>query len=407
MARKRKPQEIDERRATQLVEKLMGIPGQSGQEGDVVRYIRQQLRRAGLDDSAVEHDAVPRRSPIGGEIGNLIIKLPGTQRAPRRLLMAHLDTVPLCVGAVPIRRGDYYFSQNNETALGADNRSGTAVVLTALLEILRRRPQHPPLTFLLTVQEEIGLVGARYVSRSKLGRPQLCFNWDGREPEAVIIGATGTVHIQIVIDGIASHAGAHPEEGVNSLAVASLAIEQLVRDGWHGQISRGGQRGTSNIGIVRGGTATNVVLPRVELEAEVRSHDSQFRERIVRAFREAFDGAAQELPNQAGRTATIRFTPTLKYESFLLAQDSPAVQTAAAAIRRVDREPMIRACNGGLDANWLTQHGFPTVTLGAGQAEIHTVNENLHLPSFLDACRIAWLLATGQEADSLEKAKSD
>lgn len=392
------PPKIDERRAVKLVETLMGIAGPSGEEGKVVRHVTQLLRRAGLEDSAIETDTVSRRSPIGGEVGNLIVRLPGTRRGPRRLLMAHLDTVPLCVGAVPIRRGDYYFSQHDETALGADNRSGTAVVLTALLEILRRRPAHPPLTFLFTVQEEIGLVGARHVSRSKLGRPQLCFNWDGREPEAVIIGATGTVHLKVVVEGIASHAGAHPEDGVNSLAVAALAIERLVQSGWHGQIEHGRNQGTSNFGIVRGGTATNVVMPHVELEAEIRSHDSAFRQQIVAKFEKAFLDAARELPNHAGRMATVRLTPTVKYESFLLPKDSPVVQTAAAAIVRVDREPMIRTCNGGLDANWLTEHGFPTVTLGCGQADIHTVNENLHIPSFLDACRIAWLLATGQEA---------
>ena len=31
--------------------------------------------------------------------GGLILQLPGTLRGPRRLLMAHVDTVPLCIGA--------------------------------------------------------------------------------------------------------------------------------------------------------------------------------------------------------------------------------------------------------------------------------------------------------------------
>jgi tripeptide aminopeptidase len=56
--------------------------------------------------------------------------------------------------------------------------------------------------------------------------------------------------------------------------------------------------------------------------------------------------------------------------------------------------PETRIVNGGLDANWLTRHGLPTVTLGCGQAGIHTVEETLHIDSFLTACHIALRLAT-------------
>ena len=49
--------------------------------------------------------------------------------------------------------------------------------------------------------------------------------------------------------------------------------------------------------------------------------------------------------------------------------------------------------NGGLDANWLDKHGIPTVTIGAGQAEIHTIKEYVNLPEFAKGCRLALLLA--------------
>ena len=50
--------------------------------------------------------------------------------------------------------------------------------------------------------------------------------------------------------------------------------------------------------------------------------------------------------------------------------------------------------NGGLDANWLDKHGVPTVTIGAGQYEIHTVKEYVDLPEFAEGCRLAVALAT-------------
>ena len=65
------------------------------------------------------------------------------------------------------------------------------------------------------------------------------------------------------------------------------------------------------------------------------------------------------------------------------------------AIAAVGLTPGVRLTNGGLDANWLTANGLPTVTLGCGQENAHTVDESLDIDSYLKACRIALLLATG------------
>jgi tripeptide aminopeptidase len=71
------------------------------------------------------------------------------------------------------------------------------------------------------------------------------------------------------------------------------------------------------------------------------------------------------------------------------------VAEALAAIRAVGLEAQTRISNGGLDANWLSSRGLPTVTLGCGQQDVHTVKETLQLKSYLQACRIGLVLATG------------
>lgn len=389
------PYSIDSSAAIDLVTELMGIPGKSGEEGQVAAAITRKLRKAGVAARAISHDGANRRSPVGGEVGNLIVKLPGNRRAPRRLLMAHIDTVPLCVGCRPVRRGGFIRSRDETTALGGDDRAGACVILTAALEISRQKLPHPPLTLFFPVQEEIGLYGARFVSISKLGRPAMGFNWDGGDPGLAVLGATGDYSIDVIIEGIASHAGGHPEEGVNAIAVASLAIADLTRNGWHGLIEKGRQRGTSNVGIINGGDATNVVTPRLVLRAEARSHDPKFRKKIVDAFERAFRQAAGQVRNTAGKTARVTFEANLKYESFVISESEPCVQTALAAVESIGRESGIRISNGGLDANWMFDHGIPTVTLGCGQQDIHTVNESLHVESYLQACRIGLQLATG------------
>ncbi len=387
---------VDQSAAVALVMELMAVTGRSKQEGQVVAFVRERLLAAGVPESCIETDTSNRRIPGGGETGNLIVKLPGTKRGPRRLLMAHMDTVPICVGAKPVLKGDVIRSANPATGLGGDDRAGVAVVLTAALELFRRKLPHPPVTLFFCVQEEIGLYGARYVSANKLGAPKFCFNWDGGEARYVNIGATGDYAIEVEIEGIASHAGVHPERGVNAITIASLAIADLTQNGWHGLIEKGKHRGTSNVGIIHAGEATNVVTPSLSLRAEARSHDPVFRKKIVEAYRKAFELAAKSVKSSDGKTGRVTFNSDLKYESFRLDPREPAVSLAKQAVEKIGLTPELCIGNGGLDANWMTAHGFPTVTLGCGQHDIHTTNEWLHVPSFLQGCEIALLLASGK-----------
>ena len=386
------------RRAEQLVLQMMRIPGSSGREASVVEFIAKKLRRAGVPDGSVGTDQAHRRSPLGGQIGNLVCKLPGTQRGPRRLLMAHLDTVPLCQGTVPVIRGHYVVPADEQTALGADDRAGAAVVLSTALEIIRRKLPHPPVTFLWTVQEEVGLFGARHVRMGLLGKPRLAFNFDGGDIERLTIGATGGYRMEIHVEGVASHAGSAPEEGVSAITIASLAIADLHQQGWHGQIDKNGQTGTSNVGVIQGGDATNVVTPRVRVRAEARSHNPAFRRRIVRAIEQAFKKAARSVRNRDGVRGKVRIEGRLDYESFLLPPDTPSVLAAEAAIRDLGSEPELSITNGGLDANWITARGLPTVSLGCGQLNQHTTNERLDLRQYHQACDVALRLATSDSS---------
>jgi tripeptide aminopeptidase len=383
--------------AEQLVMELLGLPGESGRERPVMDFLVRKLRQAGAPAAALSFDPVHLRSPHGGEVGNLVCSLPGTLRGKRRLLVAHVDTVPLCRGARPVRRGRWIVPADKATGLGADDRAGVGVVLAAALEILEQKLPHPPLSFCFTVQEEIGLYGARFARLKTLGGPRLAFNFDGGPADRVVVGATGGYRLEIRIEGVASHAGAAPEDGVSAIAIAGLALAGLYREGWHGQIDQRGHRGTSNVGVIHGGEATNVVTPLVELRAEARSHDPAFRQRIVRTIERAFQQAARQVRNRHGVCGRVRIQGRLDYEAFKLPDDDPSILAAEAAIRCGGGRPLRAISNGGLDANWLSARAIPTVTLGCGQHCPHTAAERLNLPEFHRACQIALRLATATE----------
>jgi tripeptide aminopeptidase len=384
--------------AFELVMEMMAIPGRSGEEAAIMEFIRGKLREAGASASSVQIDDVHRRTPVAGQAGNLVLKLPGTVRGPRRMLAAHVDTVPVCVGSRPVRKGKRVVSADPATGLGADDRSGAAVLLSTAIAILHGDVGHPPLTLLWTVQEEIGLHGARLATLGLLGKPRLAFNFDGGSPAKVTIGATGGYRMTIDIRGLASHAGSAPAEGVSAVAIASLAVADLVNGGWHGAIEKDSHTGTSNVGVIRGGEATNVVADHVQIRAEARSHDAKFRARIVKEIHRAFERAARQVRNTSGKNGRVRIDGQLDYESFRLRHDEPCVVAATEAVRAEGREPELAVSNGGLDANWLTARGIPTVTLGCGQRNIHTVKEQLDIADFHLARRIALRLATAGES---------
>lgn len=390
--------ELDRKGALDLVLDLMAIPGPSGHEAQAVEYVTRRLLEAGAPADAIQTDSAQRHTVLPGEVGNLCFKLPGNLRGPRRLLMAHIDTVPLCVGSRPELHGGWVQSADPTTGLGADNRAGAAVVLNTALEIMRRRLPHPPLTFLWPIQEEVGIQGVQHLRLAMLGKPRLAFNWDGGPAEKLTIGATGAYRLKIDVRGVASHAGGAPELGVSAVTIAGLAIAELQREGWHGDIRKGTKRGTSNVGVIQGGLATNVVPPLVELRAEARSHDPAFRRRIVRQIERSFKKAASQVRSSVGVAGKIQMASRLDYEAYQLPADEPCLLAAEAAVRAVGLEPLRAISNGGLDSNWMTARGIPTVSLGCGQQHAHTTNERLDVAAYESACRIALTLATASEA---------
>lgn len=386
--------EVDTEAALQRFMTITQIPGKSGEEADVADKITELLRAAGVDKSQIRFDDAHSRTRLAGNCGNLIVTLPGNGRGTRTLLSAHMDTVPICVGSRPIVEGNEIRS-SEPTGLGADDRAGCASILTAIAERSARGEENfPPAVVSFLIQEEIGLEGAKNLDVAAIGQVDRAFNFDGGTVEKLTIGAIGGERMTIKVCGIPSHAGVAPEKGASAIVMAARAIADLDARGWFGKIEQDGGVGTSNVGVIQGGEATNVVTPAVHLRAEARSHDAAMRTRIVAEIRAAFEKAAAEVTNVEGISGSIEFSSHVDYDSFRLPEDHPSIAAARSAVESIGRVPFVEVSNGGLDANWLYVHGIEAVTLGCGQRNIHTADERLVISDFLDACRIATSLIT-------------
>jgi tripeptide aminopeptidase len=415
--------DVDDAAAFDRLMRFLAVEGVTGHEAAIAKDVTAALREVGVPKAAIHQDAAHKRMLLPTECGNLIVRLPGTRPGPRILFSTHLDTVPLAAGAKPVRKGNRVIAAG-PTALGGDNRTGCAVLVTLADTLLRHKLPHPPLTLLFTVREESGLWGARFVDPTDLGHPAMGFNFDGGSAKQITIASVGAERWTVEIEGKAAHAGVHPERGISATAVASIAIATAVRTGWFGKIvknradraiplkprrksveNRRGTAdvelvaGTSNVGVFGGreglsaGAATNTVTDFVHIEGESRSHDARFARAISAAYQEAFCAAAEQVRDADGNTAKVKFAARLDYHPFHLKESAPVVRHAQRAVAALGSEPALKIANGGLDANWLVRHKVPTATLGAGQNAIHTVDEFVDVSEFAAGCRLAVALA--------------
>ncbi len=393
---------VDAKAATDRLMRFLGVPGITGEEGRIAAEITKALREAGVPAKAIGFDDAHTRIPLPTQTGNLIVTLPGRGRhadAPRLAFMTHMDTVPLCAGAMP-KRQSRKIVNGARSALGGDNRCGCAVLVTLVAELVRGKLDHPPLTLVFTVREESGLWGARHLDLERLAGARIAFNFDGRDPAYVIIGAIGADRWEVEISGRAAHAGGAPEKGISAILILAEALSAVHKGGWFGKVVKGDRFGTSNVGPVGGadggpaGGATNVVTDYVRVQGESRSHDRAFCKEITSAYKHAFQEAAAAVTNSDGVSGRVKFTSRTDYPAFRMKDTAPVVRRASAAVSAIGLEPEIRVANGGLDANWLVRHGIPTVSFGAGQNEVHTVEEWIDLDRFDAACRLAVALAT-------------
>lgn len=382
---------INKKQAVQNLMELLAAEGPSGGEGPVAELVKKQLLAADAKESWFSFKG-KSRLPKHFEIGNLIVKIPGTVRAPRIMFAAHLDTVPICQGAIPIRKGNLVVPKG-KTGLGGDNRASVAAVVTMTQTILQNDLPHPPITLLFTVGEENGLHGAKAFNPKDGGNPVMCFNLDGSGERDGVIGALGALRWRAEVHGKSVHAAVNPEGGVSAAVIAANAIAWLQANGWFGRIEKGAIKGTANVGSMTGGHADNQVMDSLTVTGECRSHSPASLKQISNGWKTAFEKAAHELKNDAGECGSVEFSTASDYRAFKIKQSEPVVKRYLTAAPLAGRRAATQVINAGLDANILNEKGIPTLTFDAGNYHAHALNEYVDIPRHLEACKLATVLA--------------
>ncbi len=295
--------------------------------------------------------------------GNLIARVAAKDsRSAPVILGAHGDTVKPGRGIRP-RVANGNVCSSGETILGADDKGGIAEIVRAV-QLARRRP---PVEIVITVGEEVGLLGARNLDLAKV-KSKRAFIVDGEKLEEVIIGGPTHVNFDITIRGRAAHAGLEPEKGISAIRVAAQAIARMPE----GRIDF---ETTANVGTIEGGLIRNGVPETVTIKAECRSLTHEKALRQARAMREAFEAAACE----AG--ATVEIDEEVEYEAQTMDPKCAIVQCAVSAVRAAGLTPVAKPVTGGTDALVLANRGLEAVVLGLGGEKAHTTDEYIPVAS--------------------------
>ena len=351
---------IDRDRLLDTFLSLVAIDSISRSERALAAAVRSELEAAGC--SLAEDQA---GAAIGGESGNLVARLQGTTDAPALLLNAHMDTVEPGRG-VKARVAGNIVTSDGTTILGADDKAGVAVIIEVVRALRESDAPRPPIEILLTVSEEIGLLGAKNLDYSLI-TAGLGFVLDGDGPVGgITISAPSHDSIRAAITGRGAHAGVEPEKGVNAIKIAADAIAGM-------RLGRIDEETTANVGTISGGRASNIVPDRVEIWAEARSRDAAKLRRHTRHM----VGRLQRAARRLGGECAVEVNR--EYEAYSLYTEQPPVSTAADAMRSLGIEPRFQPSGGGSDSNIFNARGIRTAVLSIGAENPHTTAESIDI----------------------------
>jgi tripeptide aminopeptidase len=357
---------INQERLVNTLLELVKIDAPSGGEQRIAERVAEKLRAMGLETQV---DA----------LYNVTAKLDG--KGKPLFLNAHTDRVEPAKGVNPVVENGVVKSDGT-TVLGADDLAGVAAILEAVQSIVEDAGSHVPLEIAITTQEEVGLIGAKGLDLSQFkAKEGVVLDSHGPVGEITLASPSHNL-IGATIIGRAAHSGVAPEQGIDAIRIAARAISKM-------KLGRIDKETTANIGMIKGGSARNIVPEKVELVGEARSRNQRKLERQSRAMKQALERAAKPY----GGKVEVKIERA--YNQFKFAKRDQLVKRVAKAIQRVGRKPHFGVSGGGSDANIYNAKRLKCVVTSVGYEQIHTTGEYIPIAELVKSAELVVALASG------------
>lgn len=288
----------------------------------------------------------------------------GQNQAEHLVILAHMDTVHP-VGTLAKQP----FAVRDSRADGPgvyDMKTGIALAVEAV-HWLRRNGLKPgrPLRIVLTCDEEIGSHSSLPLIREHAGGAHAVL-----VPEPCITGGTaktarkGVLTYRVDITGRAAHAGTAPQVGVSAIVELARQLERIAA------IANPEAGTTINIGVIGGGTASNVIAANAFADVDVRIVDAAEGERVHAAL-------LALAPIAPGATIAVKQTeqrPPLQRTANVVA----LYQRVRALAAELGRDLGEGASGGGSDGSFTASMGVATLDgLGADGGGAHSDEEHI------------------------------
>jgi glutamate carboxypeptidase len=370
------------------IKKFVEIESPSGDQHSLMKaaaFIIERFQSIGAevktlvnpDPSVCDHVLVKWRSHASSTASNAKDK--------RILLIGHFDTVH------PIGSFNPVFRQEGELAYGPgilDMKSGIIMALYALRALKQCKLSSNIEVFgLFTTDEEVGSTTSREYIENLAKTSDAVLVLEPAAGDGMLKTARkGVGDYEITAYGKAAHAGLDHQNGVNAIIELS---HQMIR----AQNLTDYDKGTTvSVGIVSGGSRSNVVPDQAKAIVDVRVKTMEEAERIDRELNNAkpmLEGARVEI------TGGINRPPMERTEGVV-----QLYQLARKAGLKIGIDLQETAVGGGSDGNFTAGLGIPTLDgLGPVGDGAHTLHEHIRVTALPE--RIAILVGLLQEIASL------
>ncbi len=366
----------DSRRADEGI-----MPSSEGQR-EFAELLRGELSDMGASDIAVtEYGYVLARIPAS----------PGCEALPSICLLAHIDTSPEVSGrnvsplvhenydGSPISlkdgividpsadkelqkcAGDTIITSDGTTLLGADDKAGIAIVMTAAESLLSAQG-HGSVEIIFSPDEETGR-GMDHVPLEWL-RSRAAYTLDGGGIGEIETECFNAWRADITFTGVSRHLGTARPDMVNAVTMASAFISLLPRtespettDGWQGYYCPLEITGT---------------VESASLTLFLRDFSTQGMERRLAAVEEFARAVGAAFPG--GKTAVTTAKQYLNMKE-KLDEHPEAAELLLDAVKNAGIEPRFKPIRGGTDGSRLTELGIPTPNIFTGGHNFHSRTE--------------------------------
>ncbi|MFO1142591.1 MAG: peptidase T [Amaricoccus sp.] len=276
------------------------------------------------------------------------------------------------------RKGDDIVTASGTTLLGADDKAGVAIVMTAARHLLANPGiAHGPVRLVFTPDEEIG----RGIHPELPGdlAADVAYTFDGAERGEVCYESFSADKAVVRVEGVSIHPGWAKDKLVNALHLAAKIVDTLPQ-ATRTPETTDGREGFIHLYELRGSTAA------AELRFILRDFE---REGLAAHGALVEQVCAAVAATEPRARITVETTPQYRNMRYWLETDMRPVDLALEACRQTGVEPFSTAIRGGTDGSRLTEMGVPTPNIFTGMQNVHGPLEWVSVQDMAAATRVA------------------